>query len=63
MHREVYSDLQKEKEIQIWVGIMIKSKKDQEKHKKTIIELNGRATKFHKFSMTIWAKAVLQHSQ
>ena len=34
MHREVYSDLQKEKEIQTWVGIMIKSEKRSGKTQK-----------------------------
>ena len=33
--------------------------KDQDQYKKTIIELKGRAAKFHKFSIAFWAKTVL----
>ena len=38
----------------------LKKKKDQEHYEKTIIELKGRVTKFHKSSITFWVKAVLQ---
>ena len=34
--------------------------KDQEQYEKTIIELKGRAAKFHKSSITLWEKAVSQ---
>ena len=40
--------------------LWLKAEKDQEQHKKTIIWIKGRAVKFHKFSITYWAKAVLQ---
>ena len=38
----------------------LKVKKGQEQYDKTIIELKGRAAKFHKSSVTFWAKASLQ---
>ena len=40
--------------------LWLKVEKDQEQHKKTIIWIKGRAVKFHKSSITYWAKAVLQ---
>ena len=42
----------KEKAIQKWAGIMVKSGK--------IIELKRRAAKFHKSSIAFWGKAVSQ---
>ena len=38
-----------------------KVKNKQEQYEKTIIELKGRVAKFHKPSITLWAKAVSQH--
>ena len=35
-------------------------KKNEEECENTIIELKGRAAKFHKFSIRFWAKAVSQ---
>ena len=40
--------------------LWLKVKKDQEQDEKTIIELKGRAAKFHKFSVTFWARVVSQ---
>ena len=40
--------------------IVVKRKKDQKQYEKTIIELKGRAAKFHKSSLTFLAKAVSQ---
>ena len=38
----------------------LKVEKDQEQHKTTIIWIKDRAVKFHKPSITYWARAVLQ---
>ena len=35
-------------------------KKDQEQQEKTIIKLNMRVARFHKYSITFWAKAASQ---
>ena len=58
---KAYPDFQKERGIQKWAEIVVeKVEKDQEQHKKTIIWIKGTAVKFHKSSVTYWAKAVLQ---
>ena len=57
--RKVYPDLEKEKHMnggESW----LRMKKDQEQYEKTIIELKGRAARFHKSSTTFWVKVVLQ---
>ena len=38
----------------------LKVKKYQEQYEKTIIELKGKASNFHKFSKIFWAKVISQ---
>ena len=57
---KAYSDLQKERGIQKWAGIVVKSRKRSGAAQKTIIWIKGRAVKFHKSSITYSLKAVLQ---
>ena len=57
---KVYLDFQKEKGIQKWVGIVVKSVKRSGAVQKYYHWIKGRAAKFHKSSITFWDKAVLQ---
>ena len=50
----------RKKEYRYGQELQLKVKKHQEQNEKTIIELKGRAAKFHKSSLTFWAKAVSQ---
>ena len=56
---KAYPDLQKEKGIQKWARIVVKGEKRSGTVRKDI-ELKGRAAKFHKSSLTFWAKTFLQ---
>ena len=55
-----YPDLQKERKYRNGQDLWLKVEKDEEQHEKTIIWIKGRPVKFHKSSITFWAKAVLQ---
>ena len=55
-----YPDLQNGQKFRDRQESWLKVKKDEEQHKNTIIKLKGTVAKFHKFSITFWANAVLQ---
>ena len=57
---KVYLDFQKEKGIQKWVGIVVKSVKRSEAMRKYYHWIKRRAAKFHKSSIKFWDKAVSQ---
>ena len=57
---KAYPDLQKERRIQKWAEILVKSRKRSGAAQKAIIWIKGTAAKFHKSSITYLAKAVLQ---
>ena len=56
--RNAYPNLQKEKGIQKWAGIVVKSGKRSGAVRKVYLLIKRRAAKLHKSSITFWSKAV-----
>ena len=57
---EAYPNLQKEKGIQKWTGIVVKSGKTWGTIQKDYHQIGGRTAKCHKSRITLWEKAILQ---
>ena len=57
---EAYPNLQKEKGIQKWTGIVVKSGKTWGTVQKDYHQIGVRTVKCHKSRITLWEKAILQ---